>query len=343
MQTKKAKNSTKPVIILIMAAVFAVLPFAAKAQNVATREHIPARKSITIKSLKEEITYLCDDLFEGRGAGTDGCAQAALYLQKEFGKIGLLKLANSYISPISLGNGKTGRNVVGMLPGSQDSSCNKYVIVGAHYDNLGTLDGRVYPGADSNISGVSSMLNLARMMTIMRNLGRVHKSNVIFVAFDGREYSMAGSYGLWKLIENGALTDPQSGQKITRDKIALMVNIDQIGCSLSPLKSKRKDYMIMLGSESLKPSQKDMLNRCNRDYAIDMDIDLTYYGSERFTEMFYRLSDQRVFVDKGIPSVLFTSGITMNTNKTRDTEDTIDYEILQKRIYLMYHWLDKML
>ena len=78
-------------------------------------------------------------------------------------------------------------------------------------------------------------------------------------------------------------------------------------------------------------------------YGIDMDIDLTYYGSKDFTRMFYRLSDQRVFIDNGIPAVLFTSGITMNTNKTRDTAQTIDLEILRKRILLMYHWLEKML
>ena len=343
MQTKKAKISNKAVIILIMAAVFSVLPFAAQAQNVLTREHIPARRSVTLKSLKEEVKLLCDDMMEGRGAGTNGNAMAALYIQKEFGKMGLLKFGNSYASPIYLDNGKIGRNIIGMLPGSENSISSKYVIVGAHYDNLGTLEDRIYPGADSNTSGVTSMLNIARMMAMMKDLGRTHRSNVIFVAFDGKEFSMAGSYALWDLIEKGLLTDPQSGQKITRDKVSLMVNIDQIGCTLSPLKSRRKDYIIMLGSESLKPSQKDMLKRCNREYAIDMDIDLTYYGSSKFTEMFYRLSDQRVFVDKGIPSVLFTSGITMNTNKTRDTEDTIDYEILQKRIFLMYHWLDKML
>ena len=59
--------------------------------------------------------------------------------------------------------------------------------------------------------------------------------------------------------------------------------------------------------------------------------------------MFYRLSDQRVFIDNGIPAVLFTSGITMNTNKTRDTAQTIDLDILKKRIFLMYHWLENML
>jgi hypothetical protein len=112
---------------------------------------------------------------------------------------------------------------------------------------------------------------------------------------------------------------------------------------MSPLASGRKDYMIMLGNHSLKPSAQEMIGFCNRTYAIDMDIDLTYYGSRNFTKMFYRLSDQRVFIDNGIPAVLFTSDITMNTNKTRDTAQTIDLEILRKRILLMYHWLEKML
>jgi hypothetical protein len=40
---------------------------------------------------------------------------------------------------------------------------------------------------------------------------------------------------------------------------------------------------------------------------------------------------------------MFTSGITMNTNKSRDTVANLNIEVLQKRIYLIYHWLEKML
>ena len=343
MQTKKTKKSANRVIICIMTMLFSILSTGMHAQNTMTREHLPARKTVTQDRLRTQISHLCDSLMEGRGSGTKGNALAAVYLQREFEKTGLLRFGDSYASPLYLGPGKIGRNIIGMLPGSKNFTRDRYVIVGAHYDNLGVLDGNTYPGADSNASGVTAMLNIAGMMTAFRNLGKSHDSNVIFVAFDGKEHNMAGSKALWRLIENGWLTDPQSGKKITRDKIALMVNIDQIGCTLSPLKSGRKDYIIMLGSNSLKPIKRDMLGICNRMFAIDMEIDLTYYGSRNFTQMFYRLSDQRTFIDNGIPAVLFTSGITMNTNKTRDTEDTIDYEILQKRIFLIYHWLDKML
>ena len=86
-----------------------------------------------------------------------------------------------------------------------------------------------------------------------------------------------------------------------------------------------------------------LINKICYMYAIDMDIDLTYYGSKDFTRMFYRLSDQRVFIDNGIPAVLFTSGITTNTNKTWDKPTTLDMEVFKKRIFLMYHWIEKMI
>ena len=74
-----------------------------------------------------------------------------------------------------------------------------------------------------------------------------------------------------------------------------------------------------------------------------LDLCLSYYGSKTFTEVFYKLSDQKVFVENRIPAVFFTSGITMNNNKTRDTAETLDYEVLKKRVSLIYHWIESML
>ena len=86
-----------------------------------------------------------------------------------------------------------------------------------------------------------------------------------------------------------------------------------------------------------------MISIVNRFYGLNMDIGLSYYGSDNFTKVFYRISDQRVFVDNRIPSVFFTSGITMNTNKTYDSLSSIDISVLRKRIYLIYHWIDRMI
>ena len=313
------------------------------AQNTMIREHQSARRLVTCSILDGRIEHLCDSLCEGRGSGQRGGGLAAIWLQREFERIGLMRMSGGYAHAVNLSDGKYGRNIIGMLPGSKATTRDRYVIVGAHYDHLGTLDGKVYPGADANASGTAALLSLAEMLSAYKDGGRTHDSNVIFVAFDAKEQDMAGSKALWRMIENGQLRDPQSGKTINKGQISLMVNIDQIGCTISPLASGRKDYIIMLGNESLKPARRDMLDICNRMFAIDMEIDLTYYGSKNFTRMFYRLSDQRIFVDNGIPAVFFTSGITMNTNKTRDNAQTIDTEILRKRIFLMYHWLEKML
>jgi Zn-dependent M28 family amino/carboxypeptidase len=315
----------------------------AKAQNAMSREHLPAKKTVTEARLMQQLSFLCDSLCNGRGFLTRGGAEAGFWIQREFERIGLMRMGESYGKKVYSGQGKTGHNIVAMLPGSKHFTRDRYVIVGAHYDHIGNLSDKMYPGADANASGTVALINLAEMLKALRDYGKSHNHNVIFVAFDGKEQSMAGSYAFWRMIENGELIDPQTGKIVTKEKISLMVNIDQIGSTLSPLKSGRKDYIIMLGTESLKPIKRDMLAACNRMYAIDMDIDLTYYGSRDFTKMFYRLSDQRVFVDNGIPAVLFTSGITMNTNKTWDTPQTLDMNIFKKRIFLMYHWIEKMI
>ena len=336
----QTKNFKKYMLLIVLTVVSTI---GISAQNTMIREHQSARRLVTCSILDGRIGHLCDSLCEGRGSGQRGGGLAAIWLQREFERIGLMRMSGGYAHAVKLGDGKYGRNIIGMLPGSKTTTRDRYVIVGAHYDHLGTLDGKMYPGADANASGTAALLSLAEMLSEYKNGGRAHDSNVIFVAFDAKEHDMAGSKALWRMIENGQLRDPQSGKTINKDQISLMVNIDQIGCSLSPLASGRKDYIIMLGNESLKPIKRDMLRICNRMFAIDMEIDLTYYGSRNFTRMFYRLSDQRIFVDNGIPAVFFTSGITMNTNKTRDDAQTIDTEILRKRIFLMYHWLEKML
>ena len=40
---------------------------------------------------------------------------------------------------------------------------------------------------------------------------------------------------------------------------------------------------------------------------------------------------------------MFTSGISMNNNKTRDTVSTLDLSLLKRRIWLMFHWLERVI
>ena len=306
-------------------------------------ERSKAIAQMTEESLFREISFLSDTLCKGRATGTVGNVDVAFWIKRKFEQAGLKCFGSSYGSHFITPTGAHAHNVIGMLPGALTMPRDRYVIVGAHFDHLGELNGSVYPGADANASGTVAMTSLADIFGAMREMGKVYDSNILFVAFDAKEMNMAGSDALWKLIDYGMLKDPVSGAAVSRDKIELMVNIDQIGSTLSPVTKGRSDYLIMLGTESLPKGKRMNLEVCNGLHDINLDICLSYYGSETFTRVFYRLSDQKVFVDNGIPAVLFTSGITMNTNKTRDTAASLDMNVLRKRITLIYHWLESML
>lgn len=340
MQTKTLK---KYITSFILAVISSCLCPPAQAQNSRLTLHKPARSLITQDLIQREVAFLTDSLCEGRATGTRGSAEAAFWIARKFSETGLLKIGGTWGKALTTENGTSGHNIIGFLPGASKQHPDSYVVVGAHYDHLGTVNGRFLPGADANASGVVAMTSVADMLAMTRSIGRSFSSNIIFVGFDGKEMNMAGSQKLWSMIENGELTDPVSGKRITKDKIAFMVNIDQIGSTLAPLDKSRKDYIIMLGNPSIKRAYNDMLKVCNESYDIGLDLGFTYYGSENFTKLFYRLSDQRVFADNRIPAVMFTSGITMNNNKPYDTVETLDMEVLQKRIYLIYHWIEKML
>lgn len=337
------ENSQKYIKTMIAFALMAIISMNTNAQDAWHKERSMSKKEVTREILERNISFLSDTLCQGRGTGTSGNVAAAFWIDRAFKKYGLMKFGDSYSYRVDVKPGVTGRNVIGMIPGAISMPCDRYVIVGAHYDHIGRLGGNIYPGADANASGTIAMLSIAEMFSYMKNMGKVYDSNIIFVAFDAKEEDMAGSQELWDMINYGRLKDPVSGRPVTRDKITLMVNIDQIGSTLSPLHEGRDDYMIMLGTHSLKHSKRKLLEECNRKSGIGMDIALDYYGSPNFTQLFYRLSDQKVFVDNRIPSVLFTSGITMNNNKTWDTVESLNMHVLQKRIYLMYLWIEEML
>ena len=322
---------------------FLLLCTNAHATDIRSKERERAKSLITREKLTDDVSFLTDTKCQGRASGTEGSEEAAKWISARFEEAGLFRMSDSWTHGFSIRPGLKGQNVIGMLAGSRSIPCDRYIIVGAHYDHLGIIEGKMYPGADSNASGVAAVTSLAEMFGAMRKMGKIYNSHIIFVAFDAKEYDLKGSEALWDMIEYGRLRNPVSGETITKDKITLMVNIDQIGSSLAPVNDDRKDYIIMLGTSSLKRDRRDLLHRCNIEDGIGMDISLDYYGSDNFTKIFYRLSDQKVFVDNRIPAVLFTSGITMNNNKTWDRTENLDMEVYRKRIDLMYHWIEKML
>lgn len=323
---------------------FAVIScISASAQGDWRRETEKAVSEISEKGLHMAVSFLSDSLCNGRATGTGGAAEAAFWISRKFENAGLLPIGEGFGSHFITPTGVCGHNIIGMIPGAISMPRNRYIIVGAHYDHLGKLNGNMYPGADANASGTAVLTSLADMFGAMKEMGKVYDSSIIFVAFDAKEMGMSGSGYLWKLIDYSLLKDPLTGEAITKDKITAMVNIDQIGSTLSPVSKDRDDYLLILGNQTLPKKNRMNIEACNMMHGINLDLCMSYYGSKTFTDVFYRLSDQKVFVENKIPAVFFTSGITMNTNKTRDNAESLNYEVLRKRINLIYHWIETLL
>lgn len=286
--------------------------------------------------LVSQLTFLTDSICAGRATASPGAAEAAFWISRQYRMMRLEPLGAGYSHSFRTGD-RYGHNIVGMVPASVPS--DDYIIIMAHYDHLGVLGGRFYPGADSNASGVVAMLSLAHIQASLSALGRASTANIIYVAVDAKQRSMAGSEALYDELAGGLMRNPRSGALITPQKIQLVVNLDIIGSSLAPVTKGREDFLIMLGGDDrLRRSLADANYRAGTFMGLSYD----YYGSKGYTDMFLnRVSDQRVFIEHGVNSVMFTSGITMRTNKTDDNVSSLNIPVFRKRILLIQSWLEQ--
>lgn len=259
--------------------------------------------------LRTDVAFLADSTMRGRELGSPEVQKAVFYVKETFKEAGLWTGVQSFRT-----GGRTGHNVIGITPGYYE----RYILVCSYFDGLGVIDGKPYPGADSNASGVAALLNVA---------GELAKSafesttGIIFAAFDGHGANMSGSKAFFDRF-------------YPEYDIYMVVNIDIIGSTLVPVRKGRPDYLIALGGGNHDFS----LSKANRD--LDLHLTYDYYGSRNFTDLFYKsMGDQKWFVQKKIPAVMFTSGITLNTNKLTDTPETLDYDIMARRVTLIGKWL----
>ena len=298
-----------------------------------------AEKVLDQDAVRAHVEYLCSPGLGGRATATEGSRNTALWVEDQLVSMGLKPLSGAWMHGFVTRDGIV-RNVMGLIPGS--SRPGRYVILMAHYDNLGMLGGRLYPGADANASGVAALLQLTRMVSYMKACGKEYRQNLLVVALDGKELNQAGAERLWREISGGLLRDPVTSEPIKPSQIDMVVNLDQLGSTLAPITKGNGRYLIMLSEEGT--GRRNSLERINHEPGFGFELGYNYYGSKDFTRLFYRqISDQRVFVENHIPAVMFTSGITYRNYKPEDTPESLDYEILTSRIRLIYYWLEKML
>ena len=261
------------------------------------------------RTLQTDVEYLSSEVCQGRATGTGGCTEATRYLLLRLGRTGLDAKMQSFGCDKGVG-----RNV---YVESSVKGARGTVVVTASYDGLGTLDAVVYPGADSNASGVAALLSLADSLSA----SPLKRLDVILVCLDARNCLSAGASAFVRDVLKG------------RD-VRMVVDLDIVGSSLAPYKPYQKDYLLALGG---KPYRKT-LDELGSRHGLTLYYD--YYGSRDFTDLFYsRMGDRPVFLAEGYPLVMFTSGITLHTNKPSDTASTLDYAQMGRRVELVLDYL----
>jgi Zn-dependent M28 family amino/carboxypeptidase len=175
-------------------------------------------------------------------------------------------------------------NVLGRLEGGDDTLRDEAVFFTAHYDHLGIGDAsetgdRIHNGAVDNASGVSILLELARVFS--RSPVRPRRS-IVFMGVAAEEGGLRGSafYATHPIV-------PIS-------KIAAVVNLDGI-----PLDGETSDF-VFLGAE--RSSLRANALRAAQDIGFEIAPDPhPEQGS------FYR-SDQFSFAKAGVPGFLLDPG-----------------------------------
>ena len=331
----------KLLLLLLLAGLLPSTGAAAQSQGFQSPADFAVQRYITKEALRTDISFLSGPLCQGRGASQAGLGEAGMWAVRQFAAQSLLPLDGTLCQTFVAG-GHVCHNVVGMIPARIPSymTSGRYVIITAHYDNLGVLEGKTYPGADSNASGVAVLNQLVKALRYLSDNGAGLPQNVIFAALDGKQLSLAGAQDLCSRIALGRLHDPVTGKAIRERDISAVINLDILGGTSSPLTKGRDDYLIMLGGGR----HNTLLHSLNFSKGTDLQLGFDYYGSKGFTDLFLnRVSDQRPFRERGIYGVLFTSGITMDTNRETDTEDKIDYDILLRRAQLIFYWTEKII
>jgi len=151
-----------------------------------------------------DISYLASPALAGRLIGTPGNDRAAAYIAERYQALGLRPLAAGYRQPfVAHPLVREGpppsiptQNVFALIPGSDAGLQGEYVVIGAHFDHLGTsTDGALDPeahgvrrGADDNASGTAAVLALASHFA-----RRPARRSIIVANFSGEEQGLLGS------------------------------------------------------------------------------------------------------------------------------------------------------
>jgi hypothetical protein len=217
----------------------------------------------------------------------------------------------------------TGYNVIGMIEGSDPLLKNECIVYSAHFDHTGINEnGEVLNGADDDASGSVALLELAESFMHMK---KKPLRSIVFAWVNAEEKGLLGS----RFYADNPV--------IPMDKTILNINIDMIGRSATPSDTGKFmgfDLTVTQPGEVqlFSGPKSSQLLKIVETSAVRAGIKVTDKGKN----LPFGGSDHQSFEAKGVPFLLFHSGIHSDLHSVRDDADRIDYDKMEKVTRMLY-------
>ncbi|HMF12085.1 MAG TPA: M20/M25/M40 family metallo-hydrolase [Gemmataceae bacterium] len=276
-------------------------PFAAEAE---------LSEDITAAELRAHVYRLASPEFLGRKG--PGAARASRHVAQAFQRLHLEPaFGSSFFQPIPSpladeddprGN-YVGRNVAAVLPGSDPTLGDEWVLLSAHFDHLGKHGNVLYPGADDNATGVAMLLEVAERFALRKEKP---KRTLVFVAFDQEETGLLGSSYF-------ATHAPRPFRQLKA-----FLTADMLGRSMANVMD---EYVFALGSER-SPGLRKLLEEVKPPAGLRVGrLGADLVGTR---------SDYGPFRDRRVPFLFFSTGQHPDYHSPNDLPERIDYEKLRR-------------
>lgn len=255
--------------------------------------------------LLDDVRILADGSLKGRAAGTEASRMARSYIDFRFGEIGVRPIGDSFEQPFVFtrdGVAINGVNLIGRIEGTSRS--DKVMVVTAHYDHLGVINGEIFHGADDNASGIAVLLQIAQSFA-----DQAPRHDIVLVALDAEEH---GSRGARVLV-----SDPP----VPLGQIALNVNLDMLS------KNDRNELYVAGAAHwpFMQPRLEALAARAPVTLKLGHDTPAWGEGQD-WTFM----SDHMAFHEVGIPWVYFGVEDHPHYHQAADTFGTIPQDFFRR-------------
>lgn len=285
--------------------------------------------TISQADLKKHLYIVASDEMEGRNTGESGQKKAGLYLIEEYKKIGVLfpkgatdwyqKVPSAYMTKGFGPKLNDSENIWAYIEGSEKP--DEVLVISAHYDHVGMMNGEVFNGADDDGSGTVALLEIAQAFMEAKKAGYGPKRSILFLHVTGEEHGLHGS----RFYSENPLFP-------IANTIA-DINIDMIGRRDDEHKDNG-NYVYVIGSDRLSTDLHNINEAANSKYT---KLTLEYkYNDRKDPNRYYYRSDHYNFAKKGIPSIFYFNGVHADYHKEGDEPEKIEYDLLTKRTQLAF-------